>query len=197
MNSNTYKIEHERRTWNISFIFFFSSSYFDMRIWRTARFIRSPRISWTVTVRSSVTVSIDNGFQFLIKTSPGKKSMTHETKISPGILHSYHRFFLLYQFYPYQLPYYVGQRRRYHEISFVLEWSQNHPVTHVVDTHLVWPHSVWVGIYYLTPDLKHNRRETNEFSHVCFILNNQVLEWCLIRAEHIWSLAREECLTCI
>lgn len=36
----------------------------------TARFIKSPRISWTVVDGLSVTVSIGKGFQFLIKTSP-------------------------------------------------------------------------------------------------------------------------------
>jgi hypothetical protein len=45
-------------------------SYLDIRIWSIATFIRSPKISWTVTVRFSVTVGIGNGFQFFIRIWP-------------------------------------------------------------------------------------------------------------------------------
>jgi hypothetical protein len=44
--------------------------YLDIRILRIATFIRSPKISWTVTVRFSVTVGIGNGFQFFISIWP-------------------------------------------------------------------------------------------------------------------------------
>ncbi len=58
-----------------------SISYLDIRICNIAIFIRSPKISWTVTVRFSVTVTIGNGFQFLIKISPEKEKKLYFLKI--------------------------------------------------------------------------------------------------------------------